>query len=145
MGYRKMQMRVARRRAMSGVTSQPPGLPVASTALGGLGGHGARALPPGIRAGRALAGMPNWYAAMQGTALGADDQGSLQTPTLVEPGPQMTAWQERLLSQSQATDQTIQKYMATETRQRWVQIAATLSIPLAAAIWRLIFGVGRQS
>jgi hypothetical protein len=99
-------------------------------------------LPPGIRAGRALGGPPNWYSAMQGTSLGADDQGSLQTPTLVEPGPTMAAWQDALIKQSQATDQTIQNYMATETKQRWIQIAATLSIPLAAAVWRLIFGRG---
>ena len=36
------------------------------------------------------------------------------------------------------------KFVRNDERARWVQIAATLSIPLAAAVWRLILGRKRS-
>jgi hypothetical protein len=179
MAYRRVQDRLHQRRryhrgrdgrlhprmSMSGVTSQPPGMPVARSALGAtviespIAGPMTTTKPttkpipipyPSSRFGasamaRAVGGIPDWRAAMQGTSLGTDDSGSLTSaqgtikdPTLVEAGPTMRAWQDNMLAQQKS-------YQAYETKQRWIQVVATLSIPLAAAVWRAIFRGGRRS
>jgi hypothetical protein len=60
---------------------------------------------------------------------------TLSNPTITDPTLQ---WQANVLSQLQAGVATMQK----AELQKWLQIAATLSIPLAAAIWRAIFRRG---
>lgn len=94
----------------------------------------------------AMAGVPNWYKNQLGS-LGDDTSASSQSltvPTLVEPGPVMAQWQQDMLaSQAQAMAKQ-DSYLAIETKQRWMQIIATLSIPVAAAIWRAIFRAGRS-
>ena len=64
--------------------------------------------------------------------------GTLQTPTVTDP---TVAFQTEVLKQLQAGVAT----MKTAELQKWLQIAATLSIPLAAAIWRVIFRRGGSS
>jgi hypothetical protein len=82
-------------------------------------------------------------------SLGADatDPSTLSTPTLANPtivDPVIAAtqkWQQDVLAAVQSGALTLK----TEELQRWLQIAATLSIPLAAAIWRAIFRRGASS
>ncbi len=112
---------------------------------------------PRYRRRRALAGDmthgPSWYRAMGGVStqlparrvvtsvmLGSlgDDQPSpttLSTPTITDP---TLVWQADVLGQLRAGVAT----MRMAELQKWLQIAATLSIPLAAAIWRVIFRRG---
>jgi hypothetical protein len=100
---------------------------------------------------------PSWYRAMGGLAsqppgrrvarrmpalgsLGTDDPNAgttLSTPTITDPTVQ---WQADVLTQLRSGVDTLR----TAELQKWLQIAATLSIPLAAAVWRMIFkkGVG---
>lgn len=157
------------RRAMSGmggITSQPAHSPISVFALGASASE--YALTGGVVSGatqkpqkrtmsqrmfgtqphgrRAMAGPPDWYRNQLGS-LGDDTSAtsqSLTAPTLVEPGPQMAQWQQAVLaSQAQAMAKQ-DAYLAIETKQRWMQIIATLSIPVAAAIWRAIFRAGRS-
>lgn len=119
-----------------------------------------RVMPP-TRQIRALSGDmshgPSWYAAMSGiqsrpprsrlarnvfaTSLGSlgDDPPStstLSTPTVTDAFQQATLdWQAAILAKLQAGADTLK----TEEMQRWLQIAATLAIPLTAAIWRAIW------
>jgi len=110
---------------------------------------------------RALSGDtahgPRWYTAIggvstplsrarvhrqMGPALGSlgDDPASASTlsqPTLTDPAT--AQWQANVMAQLQAGVQTLK----TAELQKWLQIAATLSIPLAGAIWKVIFGKGR--
>lgn len=152
---------------MGGITSQPAHSPVSVFALGATTPEyhltsgfvsGATTKPqkrrrsvlrrfgtqPHIR--RAMADAPDWYRNHLGS-LGDDTSAtsqSLTTPTLVEPGPVMAQWQQDVLaSQAQAMAKQ-DAYLAIETKQRWMQIIATLSIPVAAAIWRAIFRAGRS-
>ena len=122
-----------------------------------------RQLPPGVRVQstikRALEGDmmhgPSWYTAMSGVqsrpprakianvalgSLGDDpsstalEQPSLANPTVVDPVDEQTRqWQAAVLNQINSGANALE-------RQRWFQIAATLSIPLAAAVWRAILG-----
>lgn len=114
------------RRGLGGVSSQPPGRPVSGRALVSLSGVSSQ--PPGLPvANRALAALGS---------LGADDA-AITTPTLVDPETRdyrrrMEKYQQDLIA-GQRGDHI----------QKWVQIAATVSIPVFAAIWRLI-GVGRR-
>jgi hypothetical protein len=96
---------------------------------------------------------PTWYRAMGGVSsqlpsrrvvksimlgsLGDDpsDPTALSTPTITDPTLQ---WQANVLGQLQAGVATLR----VAELQKWLQIAATLSIPLAAAIWRVIFRRG---
>lgn len=97
---------------------------------------------------------PAWYRAMNGVqsqppgrwlprsapslgSLGDDaDTGStLSTPTIADPTFQ---WQANVLTQLQAGVTTLKH----AELQKWLQIAATLAIPLSAAIWRAIFRSG---
>lgn len=75
-------------------------------------------------------------------SLGADDASgstldtsTLATATISDP---QVAWQQQVLAELHAGVAT----MRTAELQKWLQIAATLSIPLAAAIWRMIFKRG---
>jgi hypothetical protein len=98
---------------------------------------------------------PSWYRAMEGVSTrmprprvwralpslgslgnGETDGGTtLSTPTITDPTFQ---WQADVLAQLRAGVKTLQ----TAELQKWLQVAATLSIPLAAAIWRVIFRRG---
>lgn len=74
-------------------------------------------------------------------SLGDDAGGAgstLSQPTLTDPAT--LQWQANVLAQLQAGVATMQK----AELQKWLQILATVSIPLAAAFWRLVFkkGVG---
>ncbi len=94
---------------------------------------------------------PSWYRAMGGVstqlpsgrvyralpALGSlgDDPGgptTLSTPTVTD---RTFQWQGEVLAELRAGVRTLQ----TSELQKWLQIGATLSIPLAAAVWRMIF------
>lgn len=110
--------------------------------------------------GLALAGDmahgPRWYTAMGSVAsqpprgrlprrkrslgsLGGDEGtggNTLSTPTLTDPAT--VQWQNDVIGQLRAGVLTMQ----TAELQKWLQIAATLSIPLAAAVWRMIFKKG---
>jgi hypothetical protein len=93
-----------------------------------------------------MAHGPRWYRAIGGVSsqprrrtpafgsLGADDPtagNTLSTPTITDP---TTQWQADVLTQLQAGVATLK----TAELQKWLQILATVSIPLAAAIWNLI-------
>lgn len=100
-----------------------------------------------------MAHGPAWYRAMGGVstrfparvatrrpALGSlgDDAPATNTlaqPTLSDPTFQ---WQGQVLAQLKAGVDTMKK----AELQKWLQIIATVSIPLSAAIWRLIFRRG---
>jgi len=111
---------------------------------------------------RALSGDmthgPSWYTAMSGiqsrpprprigrnvfasSSLGSlgDDAPpttTLSTPTVTDAFQQATLdWQSAILAKLQAGATTLK----TEELQRWLQIAATLAIPLTAAIWKAIW------
>lgn len=151
------------RRALAGVSSVPPGRRVATmTVLPGLSGlHEYGVItsttlppPPPPRArtravGRlAHSGQPAWYRAMQGTTLGADDpepSTSLAQPSLpvdpVDPGTR--EFRTKLLASHEQLIKIGERWVRREELQRWLQIAATLAIPLSAVIWRAIFRAGR--
>lgn len=106
------------------------------------------------------AGPPRWYQAMQGLqglqglpsqprlrkvsryslgSLGADDGGggtTLSNPTVSD--PLTIQWQADVLAEIRRGVATLK----TEEMQRWLQVAATLAIPLSAAIWKMIFKRG---
>lgn len=134
------------RSPLSGVASQPPGARVSRGALTGVGditeyglptiGAGTRPRPPRVRAGALSSDVgPRWYQQMQGSTLGADDTGpsSILQPTLADPA--QTTRQATL-----DTLQTMQRQEAAriklEERRGYLQLAATLSIPFAAFIWK---------
>ena len=60
---------------------------------------------------------------------------TLSTPTISDPTAQ---WQDDVLSRLDAGVKTLQ----VAEMQKWLQIVATLSIPLAAAVWKMIFKRG---
>lgn len=64
---------------------------------------------------------------------------SLDTPTLTDPAT--LQWQGQVLVQLQQGVNTLK----TAELQKWLQIGATLAIPLAGAIWRVIFKGIRDS
>ena len=78
-------------------------------------------------------------------SLGDDMTGatSIAVPTLPAPGPDPATlqWQANVLGQLQAGVATLQK----AELQKWLQIIATVSIPLSAAIWKMIFKKGAQN
>lgn len=96
---------------------------------------------------------PAWYRAMGGVStqlrsprvttqvylgsLGdaAPGDTTLSEPTVADPSLQ---WQASVLARLDAGVATLQR----AELQKWLQIAATLSIPLAAAIWRAVFRRG---
>lgn len=72
-------------------------------------------------------------------SLGDDTTGAatITAPT-IGPDPATLQWQANVLGQLQAGVATLRK----AELQKWLQIAATLSIPLAGAIWKMIFRKG---
>lgn len=84
-----------------------------------------RYLPPRARA-RAMGSLGDDTLAASGTtASTADSTAQFQT--------QMLASQQDLFTLAKTTSSTL-------TTQRWLQIAATLSIPLAGLVWKWILG-----
>lgn len=100
---------------------------------------------------------PAWYRAMGGVqsqpppryartripalaglgSLGDDPQGSttLSSPTVSD---RTFQWQDQMLAEVSAGRKALER----EELQKWLQIGATISIPLFAAIWRGIFKRG---
>lgn len=58
-------------------------------------------------------------------------------PTVVDP---TVAWQNAMLASQQQLFALAQTTSSTLTVQRWLQIVATLSIPLAGLVWKWILG-----
>lgn len=105
--------------------------------------------PQRVGMGADMAHGPSWYRAMGGVqsrptgprarravftgqlgSLGAD---TLAEPTILDPLAQATReWQDKVLA-------ILKQGADTMELQKWLQIAATLSIPLAAAAWRAIW------
>lgn len=58
------------------------------------------------------------------------------------PAAEMTEleWRARMLAAQTTNTEWTARWVKRDEMQRWIQIAATLSIPLAAAVWRAIFG-----
>lgn len=115
---------MAYRRTMPTLDRPGPG-PAWYRALGST-----QSQPPGARVRR----LPK----MSLGSLGDDAPGptTLSTPTIADPTAQ---WQADVLGQLRAGVATMQK----AELQKWLQIAATVSIPLFAAVWKLIFKNGR--
>ena len=99
---------------------------------------------------------PSWYTSMGGIvsrppgrrilrrmpplgSLGEDppDPNTLATPTL-PPFDPSGQWQDAVLTQLRAGVDTLKR----AELQKWLQILATVSIPLSAAIWKMIFKRG---
>lgn len=118
------------RSSLSGVQSQPPGARIYRGALEGVEMMPRRthSLPPGA------GGPPRWYSVMQGATLGADDTGpaELSEPTLTDP----IALQREQLSTLKAMRDQERQRLHDEKVRGLMQLAATLSIPLAAFIWK---------
>jgi len=92
---------------------------------------------------RALSGVstmvPRYRPVVYLGSLGDDtsDAGStLSQPTLTDPAT--AQWQASVLTQLQSGVDTLRK----AELQKWLQIAATLSIPLAGVVWKWIFKKG---
>lgn len=105
------------RRGLSGIQSQPPGGRVLVSALSGD------------------AGAPRWYRQMQGCSLLGDDEptaSSLLEPTLADP------FQRQMLAATTGIRAIEAERLRAERIRGALQIVATLSIPLAAAVWRLV-------
>ena len=116
--------------SLGGVQSQPTGPRVQSGSLVSLGG--VQSLPRGL---------PVTSGAMVSMgSLGADDQ-SITSPTLVD--PETRAYRERSLRNQEELIAAQRRWAEGDKTQKWIQIAATVMIPVTAAIWRMI-GVGRR-
>lgn len=142
MSYRR---RVRRRLGLSGITSQPPGRSVSAYALGSTSAGSRGSSRTFWNAGGWLSGMGGITSQPPGRSVSAYALGSLgddaptsdlSTPTLAQPtvvDPQTRAWQAEMLDQ-----------LKGDKTQKWIQIAVTASIPLFGAIWKMIFGAGRD-
>lgn len=93
---------------------------------GGRRGQYLRAAP--------LGGVPDWYRQMQGTTLGDDSIGAMTE----------AEFRREMLSNQKALLEAHKHWADGDKLQKWIAIGATLSIPLAAAIWKLIFGVDNR-
>jgi len=68
----------------------------------------------------------------------------------VVPGPEPAAplteeqWRKRMLEQQTTMTDWLTRWVKRDEIQRWLQLGATLAIPLSAAIWRAIFRAGRK-
>jgi hypothetical protein len=87
--------------------------------------------PPGQRVLRG----PNTLGSLGDDAPGGS---TLAAPTIADPATMQ--WQANVLAQLQAGVATMQK----AELQKWLQIAATVLIPVSAAIWKAIFRGGRS-
>lgn len=155
-----------RRKAMSGLSSQPPGRPISRFALGAAAVEYTPALaipsppppppPAKIAAMRRRAAMGGLSSQPPGRpvslfalgSLGAvPDPSSLATSTFAQPtvlDPQTAAWQQQVLANQQLQLAQSDKQAEKARLQKWVQIAATASIPLFGAIWKLLFRAGER-
>ena len=88
---------------------------------------------------------PRWYRAMQGTTLGADDEpvNTLSTPTLSEPEA-TTQFRSQLLESNRQIIEAERERTRKEELRGYLQIGATLMIPVAAAIWKKL-GIGKKN
>jgi hypothetical protein len=78
---------------------------------------------------------------LTGPPTAAGVAGTLAQPTLMQSigaDPATLQWQTNVLAQLQVGVATLQK----AELQKWLQIAATVSIPLFTAIWKIIFKKG---
>lgn len=101
--------------------------------------------PRMVRRPRAMSGVSTviprqrWLRVAPLGSLGDDAAGdgtTLSQPTITDPAT--VQWQANVLAQLQAGVDT----MRTAELQKWLQIIATVSIPLSAAIWKMIFKKG---
>lgn len=122
-------MSYIRRRGMAGVSSQPPGRRISNRALVPLAGVSSQ--PPGFPV--AINALVQFG---QLGSLGADT-----TPTVID--PETRAYYAKSTQQQQQLIEAQRHWAEGDKLQKWIQIGATLSIPLAAAIWRAI-GLGRK-
>lgn len=115
------------RYGMSGLSSRPPGARIARGAMGD--------------------GPPKWYQAMYGVSgLGSLGDDAVTAPAATPVLTDGTAqWQSAMLANSNQILSTQQAFITKDQIARYVQVAATLSIPLAAALWRIIFKSGGRS
>ncbi len=68
-------------------------------------------------------------------SLAADSQPTVVDPTLV--------YQQRSIALQEQLLEAQRRWAEGDKTQKWIQIVATVMIPVTAAIWRLI-GVGRR-
>lgn len=54
-------------------------------------------------------------------------------------------WRAAMLAQQTQVVQWQKRWVERDELQRWLQLGATLAIPLSAAIWKAIFRAGRKS
>lgn len=54
-------------------------------------------------------------------------------------------WRKAMLAQQSAMTSWQERWVKRDELQRWIQIGATLMIPLSAAIWKAIFRASRRS
>jgi hypothetical protein len=71
--------------------------------------------------------------------LGSLGDGDSDAP-LVDP----QAWRDEMLANVKGVRAAQEDFTRRESLQRWFQIAATLAIPLSAAVWRAIFRSSRS-
>lgn len=133
-------------KSMGGVQSQPMGARVFRRALSGISEYSLPAIgstkpppPPPVKRRIAMGASsgPAWYRQMQGTSLGEDETTSLTTePVLSSPTVDDATFRSEALSTLVAMKAQEAKRIELEERRGYLQLAATLSIPLAAFIWR---------
>lgn len=61
--------------------------------------------------------------------------------------PEMTEaqWRAAMLEQQKEVVAWQERWVKRDELQRWLQLGATLAIPLSAAIWKAIFRAGRKA
>lgn len=138
------------RPALSGISSQRPGAPVFTNALGATAYPGMRMAPrrpppppqrphtlrSSVRPPpwyRQLGGPPDWYQSMSNSTLGGDTIGGMSEEQ----------WRAEMLAGQQALVAAQKHWADGDKMQKWIQIGVTASIPLAAAVWRAL-GIGRR-
>lgn len=53
-------------------------------------------------------------------------------------------WRRQMLEQQKSVTSWMERWVKRDELQRWLQLGATLAIPLSAAIWRAIFRATRR-
>ncbi len=53
-------------------------------------------------------------------------------------------WRKKMLEQQTGVTAWMERWVKRDELQRWLQLAATLAIPLSAAIWKAIFRATRR-
>ena len=54
-------------------------------------------------------------------------------------------WRKAMLEEQRKVSGWQERWVKRDELQRWIQIGATLAIPLSAAIWKAIFRAGRRA